>query len=99
METIQITPDLRLVIMPDTDAESPLEWGWAEEDVQDALESWENGEVYGVILEKRETYTNGDKSIDVWEEVDAIWGNYLTDGYTAQDVAAEHFSEFPQNYR
>ena len=29
---------------------------------------------------------------DEWEVVDSIWGNYLDDEYTAQQVATEHFS-------
>lgn len=48
-------------------------------------ESWLSGDVYGVELEKR------CECCDSWTALESIWGNYLTDDYTALEVAREHF--------
>lgn len=103
METITITPDLRLSIEQDENAENPETWGWEDahtEALAPIIERWQDGEVYVVVLQRRETYTHeSGRTLTVWEDIDALGGCYLDDDYTAQDVAAEHFSDFPEIYR
>lgn len=55
--------------------------------------AWRRGDVYGVVHERREQWTNADETaeMETWEVVDSLWGNYLDDKYTARDVAREHF--------
>jgi hypothetical protein len=58
---------------------------------------WADGEVCGVILERLVTWARmlddgtADRldTRDEWEEVESVWGCYLDDTYTAQDVANE----------
>lgn len=86
---------------PETVAENlalaPL---WSPLDLLDAAiaeyEQWANGEVYTVTLEKRVGWTRADDpeiSRETWEVADMISGCFLDGGYTALDVAAEHFSD------
>ena len=52
--------------------------------------------VYGVSVEKRFTgvlLRDMDTPADAWDGVDAIWGCFLDDKYTALDVAREYFPE------
>lgn len=58
----------------------------------ETFDQWLKGDVYGIILEKREQFTNADETreLDIWEEDDSIWGNYLDDDYTARRVAVEN---------
>lgn len=61
---------------------------------RETYRQWAEGEVYGVIHEKLETWVKADdpdETRDDWEEVDALWGCYLDDDYTALVVAKEHF--------
>ena len=55
--------------------------------------AWRRGDVFIVEHQKREHWTNADETaeMDTWEGVDSICGCYLTDEYTALDVAREHF--------
>lgn len=53
-----------------------------------------DGEVYGVILEKRVTWQRADDpdvTQETWEHEDSVWGCYLDGDYTALTVAADHF--------
>jgi hypothetical protein len=54
---------------------------------------WMNGDVYMLVHEKRErwTATTRDDTMDTWDEVNNIGGNYLNDKYTAEMVARDHF--------
>jgi hypothetical protein len=76
------------------------------ESERETYRQWAEGEVYGVILERRQSFikqrvTRTDEGFEVdpedpelfdeWEQIDAIWGCYLDDTYTAQVVADEHF--------
>lgn len=56
--------------------------------------TWMNGEVYLVVHEKREQWTNADETaeMDTWEWEDSLGGCYLDDEYTAIDVARDHFN-------
>ena len=58
-----------------------------------AYAAWRRGDVFLVVHEKREQWTNADETaeMDTWEPVDSIGGNYLDDEYTAIDVAREYF--------
>lgn len=61
---------------------------------RETYRQWADGEVYGIILEKRATWVRLDDPEDMrdaWEETDAIWGCYLDDTYTALDVAKDQF--------
>jgi hypothetical protein len=67
------------------------------EQERETYRQWAEGEVYGVILERRRTfvkqYADGDEvEGEEWEQADALWGCYLDDEYTPFDVASEHFS-------
>ena len=54
--------------------------------------SWAQGDVYIVILERLVTWTDEDgRTQDLWEIDDIVSGCYLSDSYTANDVAREHF--------
>lgn len=101
METIQITPDLRLSIEFDTYYEiEAAERGMSDEDVQRELNLIESDGVYIVVLQRKEVYTSeSGKTLIVWEDIDSVGGNFLNDDYTAQDVAAEFFPDFPDIYR
>lgn len=91
-ETIQLTETSRLVIEQDTDAENPTTWGNHVTEGDDIHTAWADGEVYGVILERAKVYTAEDGStLTNWEDSDSLWGCYLSDDYTAQTVALEHF--------
>ena len=65
------------------------------EQEQKTYEQWAEGEVYGVILERaapwEKTYVNGGDTVEGvdWVEVGSLWGCYLDDTYTAQEVAKE----------
>lgn len=59
----------------------------------DTYAAWRRGDVYIVEYQKREQFTNADETreMDVWDEVDSLAGCYLSEEYTAMDVAREHF--------
>lgn len=70
---------------------------------RETYRQWADGEVYGVILERLALWAKlsddgssvlqGDGTVrEEWEEVESLWGCYLDDDYTAQVVAAEHFT-------
>lgn len=82
---------------------------WQAEVVEsdrDTYRQWAEGEVCGVILERRVSYVkvidsdsdtlpvdvDWDTLRDEWEVVEDLWGCYLDDDYTAQAVAHENFS-------
>lgn len=62
-------------------------------------ESWAEGEVYVVVLERRKKWVEvtpggviiGGSQMETWEQAEAIGGCYLDDEYTAQHVALEHW--------
>ena len=58
-----------------------------------AYAAWRRGDVFLVVHEKREQWTNADETaeMDTWEPVDSLGGCYLDDTYTAEDVAREYF--------
>lgn len=74
---------------------------------RETYRQWAEGEVYGVILERKVTQvtyqaertelgfeidtTHPPVVIDQWDEVESTWGCYLGDDYTAQIVADEYF--------
>lgn len=101
METITITPDLRLSIEFDNDYRMEAEErGMSDDEIQEEQYLIETEGVYVISLQRRETYTHKDgRTLMVWEDIDSICGCFLDDNYTAQDVAAEHFQDFPENYR
>ena len=58
----------------------------------EAWKSWAQGDVSTVILERLVTWTAEDgRTKDSWEVEDVLSGCYLSDSYTANDVAREHF--------
>lgn len=60
----------------------------------EAWKSWAQGDVYIVILERLVTWTDKDgRTQDLWEIDDIVSGCYLSDSYTASDVAREHFGK------
>lgn len=81
--------DTNLVLWDkDEGANQSEEWG-----------AWRRGDVYTVILEQSKIYLAEDDPDDVfedWVEVDNIGGCYLDEGYTAEDVAKEHFDNYPR---
>lgn len=99
VETIELDENTRLRVEYDTDAESPLTWGDHVTKGDESYQRWAEGEVFGVIVERRFTVLAqrvDDPASDVaegfeWRETDSIWGCYLDDQYTAQICAAEHF--------
>ena len=58
-----------------------------------AYAAWRRGDVFIVVHEKREQWTNADETaeMDTWEPVDSLGGCYLDDNYTALDVARDRF--------
>jgi hypothetical protein len=60
----------------------------------EALATWFRGDIYTVCLEKLETYTSpfGDKTIERWEVQDSIGCITLSDDYTLETVAKDHFT-------
>lgn len=97
--TIVIDENTRIRVEYDMDTESPLTWGDHITQEDDSYLAWAEGEVYGVIVERRfHTITQqvGNPDTDVeeafeWRETDAIWGCYLNDVYTAEVCAKEYF--------
>lgn len=68
------------------------------EQEQETYRQWAEGEVVGVIVERQvhehtvSTHHDGtvtESDTTRWEMVESVWGNYLSDDYTAQDVASE----------
>lgn len=62
--------------------------------------AWAAGDVYGVVLQKLVTWRREDGETGLfdggptrksWEDVEAIWGNYLEDFDEARRVAKDHF--------
>lgn len=93
VETIAIDAATRLIVRYDHDAESPLSWGDHVTRDSPEYQRWQEGDVYGVILERARIFTadNGD-TLTVWEKSESIWGCYLDADYTARTVAAEYWS-------
>lgn len=87
----RINPGYRLQIEHDSDAESPLEWGDHITTESDEYKEYVAGRVYGVTVEREETYTNdrtGDKRIE-WDAVAYRGGNYFDRVYDGVLVANE----------
>lgn len=72
------------------------------ESEQETYRQWAEGDVYGVILERKVawaklsadggTVLQGEGTVrETWENEGSVWGCYLDDEYTAQVVAKEHF--------
>lgn len=72
------------------------------EQEQETYRQWADGEVYGVILERKVvwgrlsedggTLLQGEGTTrETWEEAGSLWGCYLDDEYTPQEVAKESF--------
>jgi len=70
--------------------------------------AWAANEVYGVIFQKLVTWRredgetglfDGGPTREEWEEVEAIWGNYLTDDYTALAVAKDYWPHLMEEVR
>lgn len=70
---------------------------------QEAYNQWASGDVYGVILEKLTLWgrlsddggelEQGDGTVrETWEPVESVWGCYLNEDYTPEQVAVENFS-------
>jgi hypothetical protein len=98
VEIHAIDPTTRVTVFNDSDSESPLSWG--DHVTIDSPEylAWADGNVYCVEIEKLVTYlleSDHSKKFQRWESVDALSGCYLTDTYTALDVAAEYYSITP----
>lgn len=96
IETIQVDEGTRILVYVDEDSEDPRTWGEEITDDDPAVEAWRAGEVYGVAVERLETWTRTDSDgmfhkRTVWEETDSIWGCYLDETYTARHVAFEYF--------
>ena len=99
MEIIQIDENTRLRVEFDPDAESPVMWDKSITRDDEAYIRWVQGEVYGVIVERRWKATRvqvGNPDVAaveefVWEDDDSIWSCYLDDAYTAEVVAEEYF--------
>lgn len=61
---------------------------------QKVYQLWADGEVYGVILEERVQYVRKgaeEQTLERWEVVDSLWGNYLESEEEAKDVARYDF--------
>lgn len=61
--------------------------------VYETYAAWLRGDVFGVILETWVGYANMNDPDDIhyeWDEQEALWGCYLDDKYTAEDVAREN---------
>ena len=66
----------------------------------DAYREWAMGEVVVVSLERLHTYADvldRSRTIGQWETVDSLCGVYLSDDYTAADVARVHFPDYPES--
>lgn len=58
--------------------------------VYDSWAAWRRGDVYGV------TEQILDEEDDEWEDGECIWGNYFDAMYSPEDVAREHFENYPR---
>jgi hypothetical protein len=102
-ETIQITEDYRLIVTPDENASDPRDWNPGSEVDPGTLSLWQAGRVYIVASQERQWWARLDESGQPirltaeyrWMDVDSIGECYLTDEYTAQVVASEHFENYP----
>ena len=66
----------------------------------DAYREWAMGEAVVVSLERLHTYVGAldrSRTIGQWETVDSLCGVYLSDDYTAADVAREYFPDYPES--
>jgi hypothetical protein len=88
-DTDRIREGYRIRVVVDEEAESPLEWGDHITTNSDEYKRWFAGDVYRVIVERSETYTNGRSELTVWEEVDSLGSCYLDSDYTGVTVASE----------
>lgn len=74
---------------------------WDEKDGSNVYESWaawRRGDVFVVAEEIRKVYVNPDDPEDIfedWFEEDSLWGCYLDEDYTPEEVAHEHFDHYP----
>lgn len=67
--------------------------------VYEAWAAWRRGDVYIVTEQIRKVYKSVDDPDDLyedWFDGDNLGGCYLDEGYTAEDVAKEHFESFPE---
>ena len=65
-----------------------------------AYRAWARGEAVVVSLERLHIYADvldRSRTIGRWETVDSLVGVYLSDDYTAADVAREHFPDYPES--
>lgn len=101
VEVIQIDEDTRLRVEYDPDAQNPTTWGDHVQEGDSTWQQWADGQVYGVILERRVTWgrldDNGEMifltephTMHTWEEAESLWGCYLDETYTARAVAEYH---------
>lgn len=100
----EITPTTRLRVEYDDNPDSPLTWGDHISEDDWSYRQWAQGEVYGVILERRVSHVSFEITrtetgwtfndaenptfTDDWEEVSAIWGCYLTDADEGENITA-----------
>lgn len=75
---------------------------WDEDlgaNVYESWAAWRRGDVYIVIEQIRKVYVAQDDPNDTyedWFDGDVLGGCYLDEGYTAEDVAKEYFSDYPK---
>jgi hypothetical protein len=89
----------------DNDGSYPPKRGTLEEQARliaserETYRQWAEGEVYGVTLQRVSTWAKLDDygrpitmtERPVWEDVDSLYGCYLDNDYTAEEVALESF--------
>lgn len=69
---------VRLVLLPDTDAQAP-DW---DEPSDAEVQAWRDGEVYGYAVERLTTWrqvepaTAEPVTMTTWEPVESVWGFY-----------------------
>lgn len=95
VEVISIDDATRLRVVYDADAENPATWGDHIDPDGPEIAAWRDGEVYGVIVERRVQWARiGDgepRTMETWGGTDSLWGCYLNNEYTARVVALEYF--------
>lgn len=98
-ETIPVDDTTRVVVYYDDDYQMEAdERELTPEQIAEEQAILDRDGVYGVTVQKAVKWAQhgpddmptGVERVE-WEEVDAIWGCFLDDKYTALDVAREHF--------
>lgn len=75
---------------------------WDAEEGSNVYESWDawrRGDVYTVVEQELKTYGNISDVNDFyedWFDGESLGGCYLDEGYTAEDVAKDHFDNYPK---